>query len=73
MDTDGISTFFAPLSRQHCSVLANSSTLIGLVAKKRTNEKVDKELSGEHLLKGNRGKIAKRFVNTTSVLKQQVF
>lgn len=41
--------------------------------KTRTNEKVVRESSGEHLLKGYRGEIAQRLMNTASVVEQQVF
>ena len=41
--------------------------------KTRTNEKVVRESGGEHLLKGYRGEIAQRLMNTASVVEQQVF
>ena len=44
-----------------------------LVTKARTNEKVVRESSGEQLLKGYRGEIAQRLMNTASVVEQQVF
>ena len=44
-----------------------------LVTKTRTNEKVVRESSGEQLLKGYRGEIAQRLMNTASVVEQQVF
>ena len=46
---------------------------IELVTKTRTNEKVVRESSGEQLLKGYRGEIAQRLMNTASVVEQQVF
>ena len=44
-----------------------------LVTKTRTNEKVVRKSSGEQLLKGYRGEIAQRLMNTASVVEQQVF
>ena len=44
-----------------------------LVTKTRTNEKVVWESGCEHLLKGYRGEIAQRLMNTASVVEQQVF
>ena len=44
-----------------------------LVTKTRTNEKVVRESGGEQLLKGYRGEIAQRLMNTASVVEQQVF
>ena len=44
-----------------------------LVTKARTNEKVVRESGGEQLLKGYRGEIAQRLMNTASVVEQQVF
>ena len=46
---------------------------VELVTKTRTNEKVVRESSGEQLLKGYRGEIAQRLMNTASVVEQQVF
>ena len=44
-----------------------------LVTKARTNEKVVWESGCEQLLKGYRGEIAQRLMNTASVVEQQVF
>ena len=46
---------------------------VELVTKARTNEKVVRESGGEQLLKGYRGEIAQRLMNTASVVEQQVF
>ena len=52
---------------------ATLSRLLELVTKARTNEKVVRESGGEQLLKGYRGEIAQRLMNTASVVEQQVF